>query len=101
MRLFLQAVGLTPRLYVRVQRFQKVLRLMQQQAPSLADIAFEAGYSDQPHFNRDFRSFSGLTPEQYRAAHPVAGNHVPVNSPVAGSARRNVHFVQDNRSPST
>lgn len=100
-RLFSQAVGLTPRLYVRVQRFQKALRLMQRQRPSLAEVAFEAGYSDQPHFNRDFRDFSGLTPEQYRAARPVAVNHVPVSSPVAGSGRRNVHFVQDNRSPST
>ncbi len=95
-RLFLQAVGLTPRLYVRVQRFQKALRMMQGQGPqqaSLADIAFHGGYSDQPHFNRDFRAFSGLTPEQYRAARPVAANHVPVSLAAASDVR----FVQDRR----
>ncbi len=81
-RLFSQAVGLPPKLYGRVQRFQKALQLMQH-APctgpsSLALVAMEAGYSDQPHFNREFREFSGVTPEQYRLARPVAANHMPV-----------------------
>lgn len=81
-RLFSQAVGLAPKLYGRVQRFQKALRLMLL-APcgrplSLATVAMEAGYSDQPHFNREFREFSGMTPEQYRLARPVSANHVPV-----------------------
>ncbi|MES2687769.1 MAG: helix-turn-helix transcriptional regulator [Pseudomonadota bacterium] len=96
-RLFLQAVGLTPRRYVRLQRFQKALRLMQQQEPSLADVAFASGYSDQPHFNRDFRAFAGLRPEQYRAARPIAANHVPVSFAAGGDVR----FVQDSRRPST
>ena len=92
-RLFSQAVGLTPRLYLRVQRFQRALRLLQGPRPrSLADVAFEAGYTDQPHFNRDFREFSGLTPAQYRAARPAATHHVPVS--VAGG---DVRFVQDRR----
>jgi len=83
-RLFSQAVGLPPRLYARVLRFQNALQLMQGQGlhrPLLADVALHAGYSDQPHFNRDFREFSGLTPEQYRAARPVTPNHVPVALP--------------------
>lgn len=93
-RLFTEAVGLTPRLYLRVQRFQQALRLIHgagRRPDSLADVAFQAGYSDQPHFNRDFRAFSGLTPEQYRAARPAAANHVPLPS-AAGS---DVRFVQD------
>lgn len=95
-RLFSQATGLTPRLYLRVQRFQRALRMLQGeglQKTSLASVAFEAGYTDQPHFNRDFREFSGLTPEQYRAARPAVANHVPV-SWAAGS---HVRFVQDRR----
>jgi AraC-like DNA-binding protein len=86
-RLFSQAVGLPPKLYGRVQRFQKALGLMQaaqavRGAPfmplSLAQVAMEAGYSDQPHFNREFREFSGVTPEQYRLARPESANHVAV-----------------------
>lgn len=95
-RLFSQDVGLTPRLYLRVQRFQRALHLLRGQTPaqtSLASVAFEAGYTDQPHFNRDFREFSGLTPDQYRAARPVAACHVPVS----GAAGSDVRFVQDRR----
>lgn len=96
-RLFSQAVGLPPKLYCRVQRFQKALQLMQP-APcasplSLALVAMDAGYSDQPHFNREFREFSGLTPEQYRLAQPAAANHVLV--PPARPPGRHVNFVQD------
>lgn len=85
-RLFSQAVGLGPKLYCRVRRFQKTLPLMQGPL-SLAAVAMEAGYSDQPHFNRDFREFAGLTPERYRLARPLSANHVPV--------RPHVNFVQD------
>ena len=99
-RLFSQAVGLPPKLYGRVQRFQKALGLMQTEtggeAPALAMVAMDAGYSDQPHFNREFREFAGLTPEQYRLARPASANHVAV-PPVAAAApsRPQVNFVQD------
>lgn len=81
-RLFSHCVGLPPKQYSRVQRFQRALALLQRsgatRACSLADVAQGAGYSDQPHFNREFREFSGLTPEQYRQAPVVSPNHVPL-----------------------
>jgi AraC family transcriptional regulator len=33
---------------------------------SLADIALEAGFSDQPHFSRAFKEVTGMTPARYR-----------------------------------
>jgi len=33
---------------------------------SLADIALEAGFSDQPHFCRAFKEVTGMTPARYR-----------------------------------
>jgi len=97
-RLFSQAVGLGPKLYCRLQRFQKSLPLLQGPL-GLAAVAAEAGYSDQPHFNREFREFAGLTPEQYRLARPVSANHVAVQLPAgamsSGLARPHVNFVQD------
>ena len=97
-RLFSQAVGLGPKLYCRLQRFQKSLPLLQGPL-GLAAVAAEAGYSDQPHFNREFREFAGLTPEQYRLARPVSANHVAVPLPAgampSGLARPHVNFVQD------
>jgi AraC-like DNA-binding protein len=63
---------------------------------SLAAVAMEAGYSDQPHFNREFREFAGLTPEQYRLARPLSANHVPVPPrPDIAVPRPRVNFVQD------
>jgi AraC-like DNA-binding protein len=69
--LFRRAVGLSPKAYVRVLRFQSVLqqshRLAGQQAPAAwADLALQAGFSDQAHFNREFREMAGVTPEAYR-----------------------------------
>ena len=53
--------------------------------PELMELALEAGYSDQSHFNRDFLEIAGMTPQAYRRAAPTSPHHVP--------ARFN--FVQD------
>ena len=34
---------------------------------SLAEIALDAGFADQPHFTRTFKALMGMTPAQYRA----------------------------------
>jgi AraC-like DNA-binding protein len=78
---FREAVGLTPKLYCRVLRFQRALRQLAEH-PRIAwiDTALNAGYSDQAHFNRDFRELAGLTPGQYRALAPISANHVPLRA---------------------
>jgi len=77
--LFQRAVGLTPKLYCRVLRFQHGLELTAaEQSPSRVDVAIIAGYSDQPHFNRQFREFAGLTPSEYNEISPSSPNHVPI-----------------------
>lgn len=96
-RVFSQAVGLGPKLYCRLQRFQKALPLLQGPL-ELAAVAMEAGYSDQPHLSREFREFAGLTPEQYRLARPASANHVLVPQPcrsLSSPSRPHVNFVQD------
>jgi len=35
---------------------------------SIAEIALEAGFSDQPHFSRAFKQVTGMTPARYRTA---------------------------------
>jgi AraC-like DNA-binding protein len=65
--LFRTAVGLTPKHYYRIQRFNSVLRRLASGGNGeLAQIAVSAGYSDQAHLTRDFREFAGITPTQYR-----------------------------------
>ncbi len=80
--LFRRAVGLTPKLYCRILRFQKALECVATNpSASWVDMAIDAGYSDQPHFTREFREFAGVTPEQYRKVSPSFAHHVPVLQP--------------------
>lgn len=80
--LFRDAVGLAPKAYCRVLRFQQALRRISAKPDaSWVDLAIEAGYSDQPHFTREFRDFTGVTPERYRKVSPAASHHVPVSPP--------------------
>lgn len=74
--LFRAAVGLTPKIHCRVQRFQRTLRAMGGGA-SWADLALASGYSDQAHFCREFQSFAGVTPAAYARILPVDPNHLP------------------------
>ncbi len=61
------AVGLPPKLFMRILRVQAAIRALQR-APqdSLVDLAAFLGYSDQAHMNRDFRLLTDSTPAQYR-----------------------------------
>ncbi|MCR9243532.1 MAG: helix-turn-helix domain-containing protein [bacterium] len=78
--LFRDDVGLPPKLFCRVARFQRTLELARSDRIALADVALESGFSDQPHLNRDFREFTGLTPSTYlRLATPRA-HHVPLSN---------------------
>jgi AraC-like DNA-binding protein len=84
--LFRRWVGLPPKPYARIRRFQRVLahvvrgtpepppqaasvavarRLAE---PQWARLAVEHGYCDQSHLVRDFRKFAGLSPTAYVAA---------------------------------
>lgn len=62
-RHFERCVGLAPKEFARLQRFQVALRLSSAH-PALpwATVAARAGYSDQAHLGRDFRQFAGAAP---------------------------------------
>jgi AraC-like DNA-binding protein len=77
--LFHRHVGLTPKVFCRVRRFQRVLQAVHgRREVDWAQIALECGYYDQPHFIHDFQAFSGLTPSGYLAAATPHRNHVPL-----------------------
>jgi AraC-like DNA-binding protein len=76
---FRAEVGLTPKLYCRVRRFQGVVtRVQRAREVDWADLALSLGYFDQAHFINDFREFSGLTPTAYLAQKTEHQNHVPL-----------------------
>ena len=69
-RHFRSAVGATPKGLSRLARLQHVCRLWDA-GKTLTEIAFEAGYSDQPHMVHDFRLFTDTSPEEFfRSAGP-------------------------------
>lgn len=61
-RVFFKTVGMNPKEYACVVRFQKAMWMMQCGSRDFAGIAFDCGYADQSHFNREFKRFSGLAP---------------------------------------
>lgn len=64
---FKREVGLTPKLYARLQRFHgaKARIAGLRGPPSWATFAVECGYFDQSHMIRDFVGFSGISPTSY------------------------------------
>jgi AraC-like DNA-binding protein len=63
---FRREVGLTPKLFCRIRRFQQVLsRVQTRQAVAWVDVACSCGYFDQAHFVNDFVAFSGVNPSAY------------------------------------
>lgn len=78
-RRFKQVVGVSPKFYIRVRRFNVALYMIrEQQFESLTKIAHALNYYDQSHFVRDIKAFSGTVPtkllqksERFRAEHPI------------------------------
>lgn len=79
LELFAGQIGMTPKGFCRVRRFQRVLSHVN--AASVVDwpqLALDCGYYDQAHFIHDFQEFSGFSPTEYSAAKTPHANHVPL-----------------------
>jgi len=61
---FRSIAGCTPKQFANTTRLRHAI---DQYTPgsSLTSLAYDAGYYDQSHFTRDFRSFTGLAPRAY------------------------------------
>jgi AraC-like DNA-binding protein len=78
-RLFRENVGVTPKAFLKICRFQKAIQEIEAKKQiNWSHIAHEAGYYDQAHFINDFKSFSGFTPRQYLLSKNDQLNYVPV-----------------------
>jgi AraC-like DNA-binding protein len=63
---FKKIVGATPKKFVSIIRFNMMLPQLDSKTRSLTDICYEHGFFDQAHFIKDFRQYTGDTPEQFR-----------------------------------
>lgn len=65
-RLIKQFIGISPKLFSRIMRFQSGLHKLRQEACcNLTDIAYQADYFDQSHFIREFKEFTGMNPKKF------------------------------------
>ncbi|MFA8299270.1 MAG: helix-turn-helix domain-containing protein [Hyphomicrobiales bacterium] len=65
-RKFIENIGVSPKQYLRIIRFQYALYLKGKvNDMSLSQLAYEAGYFDQSHFINEFKQYTGITPKKY------------------------------------
>jgi len=69
---FRKVVGVSPKQFSFIVRMQSVINNGRSNKQSLSEIALHAGYFDQPHFNKDFKLFTGQTPKEFFKS-PVFG----------------------------
>lgn len=64
-RLFKRYVGLSPKYYSRIIRFNYIFQLLKTKHCTWSEIVFRSGYYDQSHFIRNFKAFTGEDPSTY------------------------------------
>jgi AraC-like DNA-binding protein len=64
-RAFGRLIGLSPKTYARIMRFDRAMEALRE-GRDQSSIALTCGYFDQAHMLRDFRTFAGVPPSQYR-----------------------------------
>jgi AraC-like DNA-binding protein len=69
-RNFKELIGFSAQTYLRIIRFENAIYRFAGSNRDLTELSLECGYYDQAHFNRDFKLFTGLTPNQYFSIHP-------------------------------
>lgn len=78
--LFHRHVGVPPKVFARIKRFgMAVRRLDEGREVRWAELAADCGFYDQSHFLHEFREFSGLSPNGYRAGRGAWRNHVVID----------------------
>lgn len=79
--LFKKHVGLTPKYYQRILRFNEILqRIQHKEKITWTDIAYSCGYSDQSHFIKEFKHFSGFNPKEFiNQSHNNQQNFFPLD----------------------
>jgi AraC-like DNA-binding protein len=79
-QLFREQIGVSPKIYCRIQRFQQAVQQIHHGVDiRWAELALTCGYYDQSHFANDFRAFSGLSPTTYSASKRLWANHIPLD----------------------
>ena len=86
---FCEQTGLGPKMHARLRRFHRAIDNVSGTTVNWARLASDAGYYDQSHLIRDFKYFSGLTPQGYLLRKTAHVNHVALAAPATVSDSSN------------
>jgi AraC-like DNA-binding protein len=76
-QVFREQVGLSPKVWCRVRRFQQAVKELHAGVDvAWSTLALDCGYYDQSHFANEFRAFSGVDVTTYSANHTIWANHI-------------------------
>jgi AraC-like DNA-binding protein len=79
-QLFREQVGLTPKVYCRLHRFQQVVSRIASGGPvNWSQVSLEGEYYDQAHMGNEFREFSGMSPGTWLSSKRPFQNHVAID----------------------
>jgi AraC family transcriptional regulator len=67
-RAFKAAIGESPHRYIMQRRIERAKLLLSIAQLSVAEVAYQTGFSNQSHFTAQFRKAIGMTPKQFRAS---------------------------------
>jgi AraC-like DNA-binding protein len=87
-REFRKAFGETPHQYLLTRRLERAAALLRNTDRSVADVCLLVGLRSVGSFTTSFRRAYGLTPTEYRAAHPPASTRVRIPTCVAQAYAR-------------
>lgn len=88
-RTFLEVVGVPPKLFASIVRFQHAARQIAVSGMVLAEVALAGGYTDQSHMNNEFRRLSGTSPGKFLAEHVAFFQDAADQSVQNGAISRN------------
>ena len=79
-RRFKSGTGLSPKLFLRVARFENAVKLIKENNfGNLSNLAFYLNYTDHSHFVKDFKEFSGYTPTTFSTHNLQTEKVIPDN----------------------
>ncbi|MCC2545914.1 AraC family transcriptional regulator [Hymenobacter sp. BT175] len=77
LRWYRHAVGVGPKQFGRIVRFVQAVQVLEQTSEAgWTEVLQACGYTDQAHFIREFRAFSGQSPGQFRTGYVVTREHL-------------------------
>jgi AraC-like DNA-binding protein len=76
-QIFREEVGLSPKVWCRIQRFQRAVQMLHSNCDvPWSELALDCGFYDQSHFANEFRAFSGVDAKTYSAHRTRWANHI-------------------------